>query len=207
VREGYCWVNRDSKFEEEKLMTVRMAILTFVLALLPSLAFAHCDTLSGPVVADAKQAIRLNDVTPALKWVKRGDEAEVRRVFEQTLSVRAFSPVAQELADRFFFETLVRLHRAGEGAPYTGLRNEPPEPIIRLTDDSLMRGSLETLSQKLSGRLNAELTRMFEAAQMAKRESESSVEAGRRYAAAYIELTHFVERIHSSTAASGSHAH
>lgn len=180
--------------------------LTFSL-LVPSFAFAHCDTLSGPVVADAKQAIALHDVKPVLKWLRPGDEAEVRRVFEQTLAVRNLSPAAEELADRYFFEAVVRLHRAGEGAPYTGLRSESPEPVIRLTDDSLRAGSPDALIQGLNAHLKVELSKRFEAAKAAKRDSATSVEAGRRYVAAYVELTHFVERVHGAMLTSESHAH
>lgn len=188
-------------------MNIKFGIAALALVLLPSLAFAHCDTLNGPVVTDAKQAIAAHNVAPVLKWVKPGDEAEVRRVFDQTLNVRKLSPAAQELADRFFFETLVRLHRAGEGAPYTGLRSEDPEPVIRLTDDSLSSGSPEALLQGLNGHLKSELTKRFEAARAGKSQSTSSVEAGRQYVAAYVELTHFVERVHGAMLTSEAHAH
>ena len=188
-------------------MNMRSSVLVFAMMLFPLFAFAHCDTLGGPVVADAKQAIALHDVMPVLKWLKQSDEAEVRRVFEQTMSVRQFSPAAQELADRFFFETVVRLHRAGEGAPYTGLRDERPEPVIRLTDDSLSTGSAEALLQALNSDLKSELTKRFAAARAAKSESALSVEGGRHYVAAYIELTHFVERVHGAVVASEAEAH
>ena len=188
-------------------MKTRIAALVFAIMLLPLFAFAHCDTLGGPVVADAKQAIALHDVTPVLKWLKQGDEAEVRRVFDQTMNVRQLSPAAKELADRFFFETVVRLHRAGEGAPYTGLRNDNPEPVIRLTDDSLSTGSPEALVQALNSHLKSELTKRFTAARTAKGESAVSVEGGRHYVAAYIELTHFVERVHGAVLASETEAH
>jgi hypothetical protein len=42
--------------------------------------------------------------------------------FTKTLAVRKQSKEAKELADMYFFETLVRIHCAGEGAPYTGLK-------------------------------------------------------------------------------------
>jgi hypothetical protein len=187
-------------------MIHRVVAVAFSL-ILPTLAFAHCDTLNGPVVGDAKRAIAVGNVTPVLKWLKQTDEAEVRRVFDQTLQVRRLSPIAQELADRFFFETVVRLHRAGEGAPYTGLRSDNPEPVVQLTDDSLSAGSPESLLRGLSGDLKSELTKRFEAARSAKNESGASVEAGRRYVAAYVELTHFVERVHASLVPSETHAH
>jgi hypothetical protein len=186
------------------ILRVIALALSFIL---PTLAFGHCDTLKGPVVLDAKQAIAAGDVTPVLKWLKQSDEAEVRRVFQETMQVRQLSPAAQELADRFFFETVVRLHRAGEGSPYTGLRSDNPEPVIQLTDDSLSAGSPASLLGELNGDLKSELTKRFEAARKAKNESTSSVEAGRRYVAAYVDLTHFVERLHAAMAASETHAH
>lgn len=83
---------------------------------------AHCDTLDGPVVAAARVALDKGDNTPVLKWIRAGQEAEVRTAFEQALVERTKGPEARELADRYFFETLVRVHGAGEGAPYTGLK-------------------------------------------------------------------------------------
>ena len=78
---------------------------------------AHCDALDGPVVKEAQLALEKGDVTPLLKWVTKEQENDIRNAFAQTLSVRTKGKDARELADRFFFETLVRVHRAGEGAP------------------------------------------------------------------------------------------
>jgi hypothetical protein len=51
------------------------------------------------------------------------------------------------------FEALVRVHRAGEGAPYTGL--EPAgtavEPGIAAADAALKAGSVEPVGQLVSG--------------------------------------------------------
>ena len=77
--------------------------------------FAHCDTLDGPVVKTAKTALEKGEVTPILKWVKKENETEIRDLFKKTLTVRSKGKEAQELADMYFLETLVRLHRAGEG--------------------------------------------------------------------------------------------
>lgn len=85
-------------------------------------AFAHCDTLDGPVVQAARIALEKGDVRALVKWVQADDEKEIRVAFQKTLAVRAKGAEAKELADMYFFETLVRIHRAGEGAPYTGLK-------------------------------------------------------------------------------------
>jgi hypothetical protein len=73
-------------------------------------------------VTEAVVALNKGDVIPVLKWVKEEDEDEISAVFEKALSVRSKGPEAQEIADRYFFESLIRLHRAAEGAPFTGVK-------------------------------------------------------------------------------------
>jgi len=97
--------------------------------------YAHCDTLDGPVVETAKKALASGDVTPLLKWVSADDEKMIRTAFQKTLEVRKLGPQARNLADMYFFETLVRIHRAGEGAPYTGLKpGTAVDPAVALAD-------------------------------------------------------------------------
>ena len=50
-------------------------------------AFAHCDTIDGPVVADAKIALEAGKVFPVLKWISKTDEAAITKAFESTLQV------------------------------------------------------------------------------------------------------------------------
>ena len=47
-------------------------------------AFAHCDTLDGPVVQTARIALEKGDVTPLLKWVQDDVEKEI----EKTIQIR-----------------------------------------------------------------------------------------------------------------------
>jgi hypothetical protein len=68
-----------------------------------SKAMAHCDTISGPVVAAAGKALKTGDLTPVLKWVQPQQEAEVKDAFARVMTVRTAGPEARELADRFFF--------------------------------------------------------------------------------------------------------
>src|SRR5688572_7912286 len=90
--------------------------------LAPDSAFAHCDSLDGPVVKAAQKALDTQNVDLVLVWGRPEDESEIRIAFNKTLAVRTLGQMAKELADRYFYETVVRLHRAGEGAPYTGLK-------------------------------------------------------------------------------------
>ncbi len=173
---------------------------------LSTVARAHCDTLDGPVVKAAKLALERGDVTPVLKWVKQENEAEVREAFAHTLKVRAAGPEARALADRYFFETLVRLHRAGEGAPYTGLKaaGTDPGPAVRGADRALEEGSDEALVKLLSDELAAGVRARFAHALEGKKKAEESVEAGRDFVAAYVEFVHYAERVHSAVSSAAT---
>ena len=99
-----------------------LPVVVLTLLGLPRPTYSHCDTTKGPVVTAARAALAAGDPSLVLHWVRPDDESAVRSAFQQTMEVRALGPAAKELADRYFFETLVRIHRADEGAPYTGLK-------------------------------------------------------------------------------------
>ncbi|MBK5256510.1 MAG: hypothetical protein JJE39_10795, partial [Vicinamibacteria bacterium] len=133
------------------------------------------------------------------------DEAAIRSAFQQTLAVRALGPEAKALADRYFFETLVRIHRAGEGAPYTGLVDSEPEAIIAATDRAIKLGAPDELERLLVARVRAGLADRFGPARAAKGFRPGDVAAGRKFVAAYVPLTHWVEGVF--TAAGGTSEH
>jgi hypothetical protein len=95
-------------------------IVLLAILLIHDRVAAHCDTMDGPVVKAAVRALEKGDVTPVLQWIKMENENEVSLAFKRTLQVRTNGQETRELADMYFFEPLVRLHRAGEGEPYTG---------------------------------------------------------------------------------------
>ena len=103
------------------LPTLASAAFAAALLIPAAPAAAHCDSVEGPVVLDAKAALEKGDVAPVLKWISAAQEPAVRESFQRTLAVRKLSAEAREVADTAFFETLVRLHRETEGAAYTGL--------------------------------------------------------------------------------------
>ena len=134
----------------------------FVMSLgLTTMAQAHCDTLDGPVVQAARQALEKGEITPILKWIKKDQEPEIRAAFQKALAVRGKGPEAKDLADHYFFETLVRIHRAGEGAPYTGLSAGPPEAIIRAADESLEKGSVDHLVRQVTEAVASGIRKRF----------------------------------------------
>ena len=168
---------------------------------------AHCDTADGPVVAAAKVALEKGDITPVLKWVKPEAESEIRAVFSRALAVRGKGPEAQSLADQYFFENLVRIHRAGEGAPYTGIlpTGTSIEPAIALADQSLDSGNADKLVKAITHHVEEGIRERFTRAAAAKKQADASVAAGREFVEAYVEFTHYVERLHLDATTSPSH--
>jgi len=173
-------------------------------------AAAHCDTMDGPVVTEARQALAAGNVTPVLKWVAPPDEAAIREAFQKTVAVRTKGPEAQALADQWFFETLVRVHRAAEGAPFTGLEpaGTEAEPGIRAADESLQSGSADAVVKDVQKAADAGIRERYERVMKAKAHAKESVEAGRAFVAAYVEYIHYVEGVHQAISGAGAaHEH
>jgi hypothetical protein len=181
-------------------MRPNSVVIAILLILAAPAVFAHCDWINGPVVADARTALAKADVTPALKWVAAADEAEIRRAFDRTMAARASSAEARDVADQWFFETLVRIHRASEGEPFTGLKGAEykPEAGIEMADHALEHNSLAEVEKSLTTAIRSELQKRFSAATEANKHAEESVEAGRRFVHAYAEFIHYVDGVHRS---------
>lgn len=164
----------------------------------PQQASAHCDSMDGPVVSSARAALEAGNVALVLHWVRADDEAEIRAAFARTLRVRAASTEAREMADLWFFETLVRVHRAGEGAPYTGLKPvgwQPPS-VITAADQALVDGNADDLARRIADHVAPELLVRHALALALKDHAPGDVAAGRRYVEAYVAYMHYVERLH-----------
>jgi hypothetical protein len=188
--------------------TLTAAVAALLLwACVPAPALAHCDSLDGPVVKDARLALETGDLTPALKWIAETAEAELRAVFTQVLAVRALGGEAEALADRYFFETLVRVHRQGEGAAYTGLKpaGTALDAAVAEADRALESGSLEALARLIAAGSGQGLQQRFERAVAARRLAGASTERGRAWVAAYVDFVHYAERLHGAAAGAAAH--
>jgi len=176
------------------------------LTLAANQVYGHCDTMAGPVIVEAKAALEKGDVTPVLKWVSKENETEIKAAFAEAIAVRSKGPEAKELADRYFLETLVRLHRAGEGEPYTGIKDAPPDPIVAMADEALVDGSADEMIARISAHMAEAIGEKFDKVRAAREKKDTSVDAGREFVEAYVVYMHFVEGIHTAIIASpGGH--
>jgi hypothetical protein len=163
--------------------------------------------LDGPVATEGKAALEKGDATPVLKWVKKEDEDQIRAAFKKAVAARAKGADAKEVADTYFLGTVIRIHRAGEGAPFTGLKPAGAvEPPVAAADRAIDAGSVAELAGKIGRAAEQGIRERFERLMEAKKHKDESVEAGRRYVDAYVMFVHYVEAVHGAIAA-GSAAH
>ena len=185
-------------------------VALLIMILVPATAgnsLAHCDTLDGPVIVLARQALAKGDVKVILPWVAAEKEAEIRKAFDLTIAVRGKGEKEKELADMYFFETLVRIHREGEGAPYTGLKPAglDLEPAIPAADKALESGNPGPLLKLINEKTHEGIHKYYMEAKERKAHAGDSVEAGRAYVQAYVPYLHFVERLYNDASTPVAH--
>ncbi len=194
-----------------KSTTIRLLIAAFLpIVFWSPLVFGHCDGLDGPVVTAARKALETGNINLILPWVQKADEPEIKAAFEKTLIVRKLNRQAQDLADMYFFETLVRVHRAGEGAPYTGLKPAGRDlgPAIPAGDKAIETRSADALLDLLTSEVRQGLKTRFQEVLEKSNYSKNDVEAGRAFVKAYVEYIHYVEQLYAAAKGpAGGHMH
>jgi len=172
----------------------------------------HCDTMDGPVVKESIMALEAEDVALVLPYVPKEAEAEVRRAAEKVMQVRKGSTVAREVADMYFFETVVRLHRAGEGAPFTGIKPAGLDvgPVIPGAEAAIETGSPDALIELLSEMLRTEVKHRFEHMMHLKAHAGKGVDEARAYTHAMLGLQVYSHSLYEAIKAephAGHHEH
>lgn len=191
-------------------MAYRRAVLSFALASLLSLAAAgasaHCDAVDGPVARAAAKALETGNVYLILPYAPASAERELQTAFAQARKVRVLNEDARALADRAFMETAVRLHRAGEGAPYTGLKPAGDHGlVIPAAERALASGDVTSLRNLLTGDMEHALTeRLAEARGLRDTPAEpktlAEVEVARERISAELEFVSFAESLRQAIA-------
>jgi hypothetical protein len=168
----------------------------------------HCDSMDGPVVTAARHALEAADVDLVLPFVHADGEAEIRAMFDTVMPVRRLSSAAQEVADRLFFETVVRVHRAGEGAPYTGLKRAGLSvgPVIPLAERAVETGSPDEVVNFLTGVLRGEVQRRLQLVTALKADRDRSTGDARKYVEAMLDFEVYSHHAFRSMSDAG-HSH
>jgi hypothetical protein len=197
--------NYNLKSRSAKILFLLVGI--FVITTSP--AFSHCDSEDGPIIPLIRTSLDNGEITPLLKWLAADDEAQIKDLFARVRVLRAQSDEAKEIADQLFIETFIRVHRASEGAPYTGIKEAGTmPPVFAELDNALESGDVDALADKIANAVRENIIKRFDRATELSEYQDRSVEAGREYIEAYVTYMHFVEGLHNylSTAAQGHHA-
>jgi len=183
-----------------KIFMETIVIILSIILLSSNTIYAHCDTLDGPLVTAARKALDTGNVNLVLIWVQEKDEAEIIKAFEKTLEVRKLDSKAKELADMYFFETLVRVHRAGEGASYTGLKPAGLDlgPAVPAADKALETGKSDQVIKLLQDAIADGINKTFTKAVSSKGYKENDIEAGREHIETYVIFLHYVEGLYEA---------
>ncbi|WP_029035653.1 DUF6448 family protein [Salinimicrobium terrae] len=189
--------NKKTKVVRSSNSVVYLIGLFMVLWILPQNALAHCDSYDGPVIQDALKALDQDNVTLVYKWISEDQEEEISDLFQKTLKFQKKDKEVYQLLEKHFLETLVRLHREGEGAPYTGLKPAgTTKPIIVMTDEALQDEDPETLFGNLENHIEKVIREKYDKVLQLRQVQNESVQQGRAYVAAYVDYTHTVEALH-----------
>ena len=172
----------------------------------------HCDTMDGPVVTAARRALDAEDVKLILPYVRESGERELKTAFEKALRARKANPAAREVADLYFFETVVRVHRAGEGAPYTGLKPAGLDegPVIPVAEKAIETGSPDALIKTLTETLRQEVQHRFEHMMHLRDYAPDDVARAREYVEAMLGLQVYAHQLYGAMKADsheGQHGH
>lgn len=173
------------------------ALALFAILLLSTQsAFAHCDSYDGPVIKDAMKAFEQQNVELVLKWVEPKYDKVITDKFNQTLKLKGSNEEVNKILETHFLETLVRLHREGEGAPFTGLKPVGSmTPMVEMADNSLDKNDIDNVVKKVNNHLGEVLKERFTEAMELSKTKDNSVEQGRAYVEAYVQYTHTLEAL------------
>lgn len=158
----------------------------------------HCDTMDGPVVKAAARALEQKDSAVVLPYVPRDGEDEVKESFGRTIQIRKQSDEARELADRYFFETVVRVHRAGEGEPFTALKPAglDPGPVIPVAERAVKTGAPDELVQVLCDVVEERARSQLQTVLELKQRTNGDIESNRKYVSAMLGLQVWAHKLY-----------
>ncbi|MGV8087461.1 MAG: DUF6448 family protein [Methanomicrobiales archaeon] len=167
----------------------------------------HCDTRDGPVVKAAKKALETGNLNYVLIWIPQESEKELQGVFEKTLRARKAGKDAQEVADDWFFETAIRLHRAGEGAPYTGMKPAglSEGPVVPKAERAIETGDPKETIDFILKAVEDDLIHRFHHVMEKKKYDINDVVAGREFIEGFIGWVVYSHHLYMHVKGGGHH--
>src|SRR5690554_2664553 len=178
--------NKLKRSFSKTMLLLGMILFTFNMS-----AIAHCDSYDGPVIQDALKALNQKDVSYVMKWIDKDQEVEITKLFNKTVGLKNADVEIYSIVEKHFLETLVRLHRETEGAPFTGLKPAgSTTPIIQMADKSIENKEVDNLLTNLNKHIQKVINEKFEKVNALSKTKDNSTAEGRSYVEAYVDYTH-----------------
>ena len=210
IKEMNSVTRSPQRFQTRKhnLRAILSIVLVSLLMIFGSLPVsAHCDSYDGPTIKDAIKALETNNVNLVLKWINQQQEQEIISLFNKTYSLRNGDKEVYAIVEKHFFETLVRLHRETEGAPYTGLKPAgTTKNIIQLSDLAIESKDIDDLLVKLNNHIGKVVREKYQKVATLDITKNISPEKGREYVKAYVDYTHTLEAVHDIVEQGSGHS-
>jgi hypothetical protein len=190
----------------QKIIYVLLVLPIVGVSVFVARVYAHCDTMSGPVAIAAEKALESGDIELAQIWVGQNQEKELQERFRECLSVRKMGGRAKELADKYFIETVIRLHRQAEGMPFTGVKPaQPLPPDVAAAEKALATGNIKIVTDLLNEETQSGVQKWFDHAMQAKKHKDEGLDAGREWVDAYVKYVVYVHGLHLQINAGPQH--
>ncbi len=160
----------------------------------------HCDTMDGPIVKMAQKALDEKNIDLILPYAYKDGEKEIKDAFQKVIAIRNTNDSVRKIADLYFFETVVRVHRAGEGAPYTGLKPAglSEGPIIPIAEKAIETESAVELINTLCHYVEEYVGSRFKKMLELKKDKDANVDKAREYVEAMLGLQVYSHKVYLS---------
>lgn len=188
------------------IKSVLFLSLFAVMMLVVTPASAHCDSYDGPVIKEALRALDTNNVELVYKWITPDQEKEISVLFNKTYSLKDGDKELYNIVERHFLETLVRLHRETEGAPFTGIKPVGSmTPVVQMADNAIATNDVSTVTNAVVNHLADVIQERYTKVMELSKTKDNSVQQGREYVEAYVVYTHTLEAVENLL--HGDHSH
>lgn len=112
-----------------------------------------------------------------------------------------------EVADYWLYETVVRLHREGEGAPYTGLKPAGLDwgPVVHRAEEAIEKEDPKEVIDFITHTVQEELEKRFSKVIANKNFNVNDVDAAREYVQANLGFVLFSHGLYAAITGKGEH--
>jgi hypothetical protein len=157
-------------------------------------AAAERDLADEIVAQAARDALRTGDFTPIVIWVQKPQEQALHAAFRQTQAVRVLNREARELADEYFVDVAVRLHREAERDLFDG-------PARRAATRALAEHDGEIVVDVIVDRMRANLRARLRDVAQRRDFARGDVAGGRAYVASYTAFLRYAAALYAAATA------